>query len=78
MQSSVTAFLAASSVPRIAVFAAVVSMDIVAYRASSAYNSRSLITSTLVYNHNDAAKRAVIAVYSLRVNCLNLSNACNT
>ena len=53
--------------------------------SNRAYNSRSSIpvsphckTSTLVYNHNDAAKRAVILAYSLRVNCFNLSNATNT
>ena len=33
-------------------------------------------TSTLVYNH--AARRAVIFVYSLRVNCFNLSNPSST
>ena len=50
-----------------------------------AYNSISSIlvsshckTSTLVYKHIDAAKRAVISVYSIRVNCFNLSNASNT
>ena len=55
-------------------------------RSNRVYNSsRSSIpvsshykTSTLVYNHNDAAKRAVISAYSLRVNCFNLRNASNT
>ena len=49
------------------------------------YNSRSsrsvsshCKTSILVYNHNDAGKRAVISAYSLRVNFFNLSNASNT
>ena len=68
-----TALLAASNVPRIAVFAAVVNTAFVAYRARS-----DPIMSTLVYNHNDAAKRAVISEYSLRVNCFNLSNTSNT
>ena len=68
-----TPLLAASSVPRIAVFAAVVKMAFVVYQASSdpiMPISRSYIsvlshceTSTLVYNHTDSAKRAVISAF---------------
>ena len=85
-----TAVLATSSVPCIAMFAAVVNMAFVAYRARSdpiistisdppcLPVSSHCKTSALVYNQNDAGKRAVISAYCLRVNCFNLSNASNT
>ena len=84
-----TALLTASRVPRIAVFAAVVNMAFVAYLGrSDPIISRIpnppylylLIAKHLffVYNHNGAAKRAVISVYCLRVNRFNLRNPSNS